>query len=102
MTGQQQQQQEAPRDSARDAARDALVSSLVIYGVQAAFLLALTAGVSKRYWLDHARWRYERWRGRADRLEAAAMAEVRRDISRLEHGESMPAPRDRGLYGGLL
>ncbi len=87
----------------RDAAREALVSSLIVYGVQAAFLLGITAAVGKRYWLDHARWRFEQWRKRGERASAAALAEVRRDISRLEHGDTMPGGgrAEPGLYGGI-
>ena len=96
MTGQPQ--------GTREAARDALVSSLVIYGVQAAALLLLTAALSRRWMLGHARWRWEQWRSRAEREASAAMAEVRRDISKLEHGDAMPAggPAEPGLYGGIL
>lgn len=88
---------------AREAARDALVSSLIVYGLQAVFIVGVTAVLSRRWMLAHARWRFDQWRSRGEREHAAALAEVRRDISRLEHGDSMPSggPAERGLYGGL-
>jgi hypothetical protein len=89
--------------SSRDAARDAFVSSLIVYGMQAVFLVGVTAVLSRRWMLEHARWRYEQWRKRGEREWNAARAEVQRDISRLEHGDEMPAggPPEHGLYGDL-
>lgn len=90
--------------AARDAARDALISSVIVYGMQAALILGVTAAMSRRYWLEAARWRLEQWRTRGEREYQGALAEVRRDISRLEHGEAMPGggtTEPGGLYGGL-
>lgn len=99
----EQQAASSGSSSAREAARDALVSSAILYGLQLAFIAGATALLSRRYLLAHARWRWEQWRTRAERAESAALAEVRRDISRLEHGDSMPSggPPEAGLYGGL-
>lgn len=85
------------------AARDALVASLIGYGVQIAILVGFSAVVSRRYWLEHARWRFGQWRTKGERAESAALAELRADISRIEHGGAMPrgGPTERGLYGGL-
>ena len=38
--------------------------------------------------IDHLAWRLRHWRKRRARAEETAMQEVRRDISRLEHGEA--------------
>lgn len=89
--------------SSRDAAREAFVSSLIVYGMQAVFLLGVTAVLSRKWMLEHAKWRYEQWRSRAEREHAAALAELRRDMSLIEHGNEMPSggQPERGMYGDL-
>jgi hypothetical protein len=39
-------------------------------------------------WLNHQAWKLRQQAGRRDRLEDAAVAELRRDISQYEHGEA--------------
>lgn len=87
----------------RDAAREALITSLISYAVQAAILVGITAAVSRPPWLEAALFR-ARWhlRGRAEARDEAALAAVRRDIARFEHGDNDAAPDGPpGLYGGL-
>ena len=52
----------------------------------AVLLLMLHPGVHA--WLNHQAWRFRQQAGRRSRLEDAAVAELRRDISRYEHGEA--------------
>lgn len=49
-------------------------------------VLMLQPGVHR--WLEHQAWRWRQGRRRAELAEDAAVAELRRDISRWEHGEA--------------
>lgn len=49
-------------------------------------VLMLQPGVHR--WLEHQAWRIRQSRRRAELAEDAAVAELRRDISRYEHGEA--------------
>lgn len=68
-------------------ARDAAVQSLVSNLVYLALMIGFTVAITKRDWVTQQWMRIQRWRHRPD-PHAAAMAEVRRDIDRLEYGYS--------------
>lgn len=63
------------------AARE--VISLIGCGV---LLVMLHPGVQA--WLQHQAWRFRQLAARGQAAEDAAVAELRRDISRYEHGEA--------------
>lgn len=52
----------------------------------AVVLLMLHPGV--QMWLSHQAWRFRQATGRRRQAEEAAVAELRRDISRYEHGQA--------------
>jgi hypothetical protein len=74
-----------PDESAARVARDAAVQSLASNLVYLALMIGITVGIARRDWLTQQRLRLERWLRRPER-HPAAMAEVRRDIDRLEYG----------------
>lgn len=78
---------EQPDRVARDAAIASLVSNLVYVGVVVGVSLAL----SRREWLRLQATRWQRVIRREDRREReeAAVAQLRRDISRYEHGGTL-------------
>lgn len=85
-------------------ARDAAVQSAVSNLVYLAIMIGVTVGITRRDWVTQQWMRVQRWRHRPD-PDAAALAEVRRDIDRLEYGyghrQPDPAPnkpRRRGLF----
>lgn len=63
------------------AARE--VISLIGIGV---LMVMLHPGVQA--WMQHQAWRLRQFRHRREAEEEAAVAELRRDISRYEHGEA--------------
>jgi hypothetical protein len=76
------------RDELRRSARDAAVRSMTANIVAVAFQLGLVIAFTKRDWFGRqwARYRWyvlREWRGVEQRR---LIAELRRDISRIEHG----------------
>lgn len=51
-------------------------------------VLLIMLNPSVRQWLEHRVWRVRQWHQRGQAAEDAAVAELRRDISRYEHGEA--------------
>jgi hypothetical protein len=68
--------------------RDAFVSAVITEAVSLLAMFAVLWALAHKTELEHAWWRIQRRRGRRVAGEARAMREVRRDISRLEHGEA--------------
>lgn len=91
----------APRtdaDVARAAAIEQAVSTLVYIGIA----VSLSYLIAKRYQIDiaraQARRMWEQWRHPGKAEESRLIAELRRDISRIEHGDAGRAQEYRGLY----
>lgn len=51
-------------------------------------VLIIMLNPSVRQWMQHRAWMLRQWRQRGQVEEDAAVAELRRDISRYEHGEA--------------
>ena len=78
---------EAQRDTTRQAASDAMVRTLIAYGVQLAIIAALIIITRQKPRIEAAAGQVARWYHRDRDAERAAMLQVRREISWMEHGQ---------------
>lgn len=87
-------------DIVREAALSQAASLLVYIGIS----VAITVAIAKRDALTRAWMRYKRWARRDPEKirRSRLLAELRRDISLIEHSDEQPRGRTtpRGLYEG--
>jgi len=90
---------EEPKSTAR-VARDAAVEQTVATLAYLGITVAVSVAILKRDYVIRAWMRLRNRPPKPDEVaEAAAVAELRRDIARIEHAPPVPPPpRVRGLY----
>jgi hypothetical protein len=71
--------------SSAKVARDAALQSLVSNAVYLAIMLGFTVAIANRDWIGRQVIRLQRWTAGRQAAEDAAVAELRADISRIEH-----------------
>jgi hypothetical protein len=78
------------RDDQQDgtAAEIKLIAAREIASLIGCAVLVLMLHPGVHAWLNHQAWKLRQQAGRRTRLEDAQVAELRRDISRYEHGEA--------------
>lgn len=79
---------DAPRQATADEIKLMAAREVMSLAACAVLLIALHPGVHR--WISHQAWRLQQWQRRGQVTEDAAVAELRRDISRYEHGETLP------------
>lgn len=96
--------EQAPRAaSSADMAREAAINQAVSLVVYIGLILAINAAILKRDAIWRAAQRVKRWYRRDPKRERESrlLAELRRDISAIEHATDTGfRPRPRGLYEG--
>lgn len=87
MTDQQDQDPGAGREDRPPSrvARDAALQSLVSNAVYLAVMVGFTLAIANRDWIGRQVLRLQQWARARQAAEDAAVAELRRDISRIEH-----------------
>lgn len=86
-------------ESAAKVARDAALAQLVSLGVYLAVMLGLTVAIAKRDMVTRLGMRARAcWRHDEPASVTKAIAELRRDISAIEHGGGPDTTRRPGLY----
>jgi FAD/FMN-containing dehydrogenase len=82
VTDQPDQADARPAKVARDAALQSRISNLVYLAI----MLGVTLAITKRDWIGRQVLRFRSWQSAAAAAESRAVAELRRELSELEHG----------------